>query len=84
MRRRVAQSASAAVTTASAIRIGRRYVMSTFTSGLIENMGRARRDGRRGSSAGTSSSVTTPQTTMLCPMSAPSCVRLGKSTTINP
>ncbi len=41
--------------------------------------------GRRvGSRAGTSKSVRMPHATMLCPITSPSCWRLGKSTNTRP
>ena len=42
------------------------------------------RGARAGSSAGISTSVRMPQSSMPCPMSKPSSSRLGKSTTASP
>ena len=63
--------------------IRRRRTIHPASRGMSSD-GRGRRGGRRGSSAGTITSVSTPQTTMLWPISRPSCCRLGKSTNIRP
>ncbi len=82
MRRRGAAIAAATVITAAAPRIRpRRRTTSRGSQPVVraETAG-----GVAGSSAGTSTSVSTPQTIMLWPISRPSSSRLGKSTTARP
>ena len=84
MRNLAAAMPSARVSATPPTMMPRRYRSIQSARPGIDNARIVRRGARRGNNAGTISSVSTPQITMLWPISRPSSCRLGKSTNMSP